>query len=106
MSETILFLVAGSETTSNTLGFAIIELLRHPEKLKKLYAEIDQVSLEEGQKIFNHEQLKHLRYLNAVINETLRIDAVAAGGMPRVTAEKTVLGNNLVLPKGVCDLQI
>jgi cytochrome P450 len=100
MSETILFLIAGSETTSNSIGFAIIELLSNPEKLEKLRQEIDSIELEENQTIFRHEQLKHLPYLNAVINETLRIDAVAASGLERITDKPTILGQ-LVLPKGV-----
>jgi cytochrome P450 len=101
ISETFLILIAGSETTSNTLGFVIYQLLRCPEKLQKLYDEIDQLTLEEGQKLFTHEQLKHLPYLNGVINETLRLDVVAAGGIGRITTEKTVLGGQYVLPKDV-----
>jgi cytochrome P450 len=100
MAETVLFLIAGSETTSNTMGFAIIELLRNPDKLKRLVAEIDQLELEEGQVVFNHEQLKHLTYLNAVINETLRIDTVAGGALPRITTAPTKLGH-LNLEKNV-----
>ncbi|KAI8982259.1 cytochrome P450 [Mycotypha africana] len=97
MSETVLFLVAGSETTSNTIGFVFIELLNYPEHLKKLYEEIDTVEWEEGQHVFHHNQIKHLPYLNAVINETLRLDAVAAGALHRMTVKPTVLGH-LSLP--------
>ncbi|KAI8139344.1 cytochrome P450 [Fennellomyces sp. T-0311] len=98
--ETVLFLVAGSETTSNTTGFAIIELLRKPEVLAALREEIDSVELPEGQKLFNHEQVKHLPYLNAVINETLRLDTIISGGLERQPDRDIMLGGRLFVPKG------
>ncbi|KAI8144332.1 cytochrome P450 [Fennellomyces sp. T-0311] len=98
--ETILFLIAGSETTSNTTGFAIIELLKHPKVLATLRHEIDSIEMEEGQKLFKHEQLKHLPYLNAVINETLRIDSIAVGGLERTTDKDMVFGGRLFVPRG------
>lgn len=99
-NETVLFLVAGSETTSNTSGFAVIELLRHPDKLEKLRREIDALPLEDGF-VFKHEQLKHLPYLNAVINETLRKNWIAAAGLERFAQQDMVLGGKLFIPKGV-----
>ncbi|ORY90987.1 cytochrome P450 [Syncephalastrum racemosum] len=99
-NETILFLVAGSETTSNTTGFAFIRLLEKPDQLAKLRAEIDAVPLEPGQNVFRHEQLKELPYLNAVIHETLRIDSIATDGLERRLAKDTVLGGRVMVPKG------
>lgn len=100
IEETVLFLIAGSETTSNTLGFTFYELLRNPDKLKKLYEEIDALEIEDGSSFYN-DQLKHLPYLNAVINETLRLDPVVASALQREAPKTTVLGN-MVLPKNVC----
>lgn len=93
MGETGLFLIAGSETTSNTIGFTLISLLRTPEALAKLVAEIDQVELKEGQVVFDHEQIKHLPYLNAVLNESMRIHTAAGGALPRITERPTKLGS-------------
>lgn len=98
-SETALFLIAGSETTSNSIGFAFINLLRNPDKLKKLCQELDNVKMEEGQTVFRHEQLKHLPYLNAVIQETLRIDSIAANGLSRCAPRDVMLDGRVFLPK-------
>lgn len=99
--EIMLLLVAGTETTSNTKSFAVIELLRHPEVLAKLRQEIDAFPMENGV-LFKHDQLKHLPYLNAVINETLGIDAIAASGLVRMASEDIILGKGVFVPKGVC----
>lgn len=52
--------------------------------------------------LFKHDQLKHLPYLNAVINETLGIDATAASGLVRMASEDIILGKGVFVPKGVC----
>ncbi|KAI7890607.1 cytochrome P450 [Mucor mucedo] len=93
MSETGFFLVAGSETTSNTLGFTVISLLREPHTLTRLVAEIDTVELAPGQTIFKHDQIKHLPYLNAVLNESMRVFTAAGGAIPRITEKATRLGD-------------
>lgn len=42
-----------------------------------------------------------LPYLNAVIDETLRLDPISVNGMERRADRDIVLGGNLVVPKGV-----
>ncbi|GAB5585105.1 hypothetical protein Unana1_00005 [Umbelopsis nana] len=97
--ENILFLIAGSETTSNTIGFAIIHLLEHPEALACLQEELDDLYPRGSEALFSHEDLKGLPYLNAVINETMRLKPVAMGGLPRQTTEDYVLGGKYHIPK-------
>ncbi|KAJ8658815.1 hypothetical protein O0I10_005542 [Lichtheimia ornata] len=98
--ETVLFLIAGSETTSNSTGFAIIQLIKNPHVFKKLRDEIDAVPMNEDQKYFTHAQIQKLPYLNAVINETLRMDSIAANGLQRRADRDMVLGGRLFIPKG------
>ncbi|MBJ7470785.1 MAG: cytochrome P450 [Solirubrobacteraceae bacterium] len=59
--ELMTLLVAGHETTATSLSWAIERLIRHPDKLARLQAELD-----EGRE----------EYLTAVIHETLRLRPV------------------------------
>ncbi|OAD75767.1 cytochrome P450 CYP5313 [Phycomyces blakesleeanus NRRL 1555(-)] len=99
-SETGLFLIAGSETTSNTIGFALIEMCRNTDVLTELYAEIDKVDLDEGRILFHQEQIKNLPYLNAVIKETMRLNHVASMGLERMVTHDIIIKENIVVPKG------
>jgi len=60
--ELVTLLLAGHETTATSVAWAIERLIRHPEKLRRLVAEIDQGESDE--------------YLNAVVSETLRVRPV------------------------------
>jgi cytochrome P450 len=59
--ELVTLLVAGHETTATALSWAVERLVRHPEKLERLTAEVTDGGEE---------------YLNAVIQETLRLRPV------------------------------
>jgi cytochrome P450 len=63
--ELVTLLLAGHETTATSVAWAIERLVRHPEKLARLVAEID-AGVEQGGE----------RYANAVVNETLRVRPV------------------------------
>ncbi|KAJ7105601.1 fatty acid hydroxylase [Mycena epipterygia] len=64
------FLIAGHETSSGMLTFSIYHLLRTPEALRKLRAEVDEVV---GNRPVQVEDLSKMPYLNAVMRETLRL---------------------------------
>lgn len=99
--ENILFLIAGSETTSNTIGFAITYLIENPETLRLLQEELDDVYPRDVKPVLKHEDLKNLPYLNGVINETMRLKPVAMGGLPRQVHSDYVLGGKYHIPKGM-----
>ena len=63
-------LVAGHETTSGMLSFATIFLLQNPEKYRKAQKEVDRV-VGKGALTFDH--VRELKYLYAVLQETLRL---------------------------------
>ena len=70
----VTMLTAGHETTSGLLSFAFILLLKHPAAYERAQAEVDDVV---GQDQLKVEHLKRLKYLNAVLRETLRLHPTA-----------------------------
>lgn len=69
--ELITLLVAGHETTSITMAWALNHLMRNPEVLEKLRAEVE--ALPDGH---SAEDCTQLPYLTAVCQETLRLHPV------------------------------
>ena len=68
--ETMTLVIAGSETTGNTLAWASYLLASHPQAQRRLQAEVDQVL---GGRDASYETLAELPYTRAVITETLRL---------------------------------
>ncbi|XP_026672903.1 uncharacterized protein LOC108629176 [Ceratina calcarata] len=66
------FFFGGFETTSGLLCFAIHELAVHSEIQQRLCDEIDHILSESNSQV-TFEQLNGLKFLDAVINETLRM---------------------------------
>jgi cytochrome P450 family 1 subfamily A polypeptide 1 len=82
-------LVAGTETSSNTVEWAIAELIHHPEYAKKLYAELDEVVGRE--RVVNETDIPNLPYLNAVVKETFRMHPPAPLNLPHKSLEDTTV---------------
>ncbi|CZS95626.1 hypothetical protein WAI453_001515 [Rhynchosporium graminicola] len=75
------FIAAGSETTASGLTNATYLLLENPHTFQKLKDEIRNSFSEE--KFITISSTAHLRYLNAVIDETLRLAPPGPGAFPR-----------------------
>ncbi|XP_021863528.1 cytochrome P450 736A117 isoform X2 [Spinacia oleracea] len=61
----------GTDTTYTVLEWAMTELLRHPTVMKKLQEEVRNIT--SGQADVSEEDLENMKYLKAVIKETLRL---------------------------------
>lgn len=68
--QMITFLIAGHETTSGLLSFAVYELLRNPKVLARARAHVDAVL---GGQDPVHADLARLTYIDQVLRETLRL---------------------------------
>ena len=67
MAQALTFLMAGYETSGNTLSFALYELALHPEIQKRLRAEIMQVlSKHDGQ--LTYDGIQNMLYLDRVVS--------------------------------------
>ena len=76
MAQCITFLIAGHETTSGLLSFAIYYLLKNPEVLARARAEVDAVLGSTAAPTF--EQVHQLTYVRQILDETLRLWPTAA----------------------------
>ncbi|XP_010248827.1 PREDICTED: cytochrome P450 71A1-like [Nelumbo nucifera] len=81
--------VAGTDTTSATLEWAMTELARHPDVMKKAQTEVRSVFGSKGR--VEEGDLQQLVYMKAVIKETLRLHPPAPLLVPRESIEKCVL---------------
>ncbi len=68
--QIITFLIAGHETTSGLLSFALYFLLKHPDVLKKANAELDEVV--QGV-VPTYQDVLQLKYIRMILNESLRL---------------------------------
>ncbi|CAG2165362.1 unnamed protein product [Oppiella nova] len=95
-AQGVSFFIGGYNSTSTALTHAIYYLSLHPECQQKLYSELK--TCDE----YTYETLGLLKYLNAVINETLRL----APSLTRIQRECLMdykLGNTgITIPKGTC----
>ncbi|KAI0341387.1 cytochrome P450 monooxygenase pc-bph [Trametopsis cervina] len=94
-AEALTQLIAGSDTTSNSSCAITYHLAKNPEVQKKLQKELDEALGNEDDPVSNFEQAKRLPYLQAVIDEALRIHSTSGIGLPRVAPEGglTIQGN-------------
>ncbi|KAH8841643.1 hypothetical protein MCOR27_005039 [Pyricularia oryzae] len=89
----ITFLVAGHETTAATLSFALYNLAKFPEVSRKAQKEVDDVV---GKGAVKLEHVPKLKYISALIRETLRLNApITAFGREAIGDQ--VLGGKYLL---------
>ncbi|CAG8581363.1 11361_t:CDS:10 [Ambispora gerdemannii] len=93
------FIIAGSDSTGFCISMAVITLLKHQEKLQKLYDELKTAVPSIGpDNLPDHETLKRLPYLNAVINESLRLYPATFGTGRKI--DKDVILKGYLIPRG------
>ncbi|KAH7141644.1 cytochrome P450 67 [Dactylonectria macrodidyma] len=99
--DAMLIVVAGSDTTAASLTCLFLELAIHPEKYRTLQTEVDKYF--SGTDAPDHVSLTKLPYLQACIDESLRMHPALPSGVQRKTpkqglqiGETYIPGNSLV----------
>ncbi|EPS67290.1 hypothetical protein M569_07486, partial [Genlisea aurea] len=91
------FLVAGTDTTSSTTEWAMAELLKHPEKLKKTQREIR--SIVGSNERIRESDISKLPYFQAVIKEVFRLHPPAPLMIPHKSESDVEVGD-YTIPRG------
>lgn len=97
--EAVVMLAAGSETTANAELFTLLMLVKHPDKLERVYREIDAWYPDDQRPTDCAYSLTGMKYLQACIDEAMRLIPGQATGSPRQSpADTTILGHRV--PQG------
>ncbi|XP_036034992.1 cytochrome P450 2J3-like isoform X2 [Onychomys torridus] len=92
--STLDLFLAGTETTSTTLRWALLYMALYPEVQEKVQAEIDRVIGQEKQPSLADRDA--MPYTNAVVHEVLRMGNIIPLNVPReVTVDTTLAGFHL-----------
>ncbi|XP_057534642.1 cytochrome P450 736A117-like [Amaranthus tricolor] len=88
----------GTDTTYTVLEWAMTEMLRNPRVMKELQREVRQIT---GEKLYvNEDDLEQMKYLKAVIKETLRLHPPIPLLVPR-RSQKDIKIIGYHIPAGV-----
>ncbi|MFF8828829.1 cytochrome P450 [Streptomyces sp. NPDC015131] len=98
-NQVITFLIAGHETTSGALSFALHHLVRHPGELRAVQREVDALWGATADPEPSFEDVGLLRRTRQVLNEALRLWPTAAA-FSRHARVDTLLGGRIPMRAG------
>ncbi|XP_030510236.2 cytochrome P450 71D9 [Cannabis sativa] len=78
--------VAGSLSSSSTVDWAMVEMMRNPKVMKKTQDEVREVFGKKG--LVDESLINEMKYLKSVVKETLRLHPPAPLLLPRESSEK------------------
>ncbi|WP_344493712.1 cytochrome P450 [Streptomyces enissocaesilis] len=98
-NQIITFLIAGHETTSGALSFALYYLLKDPVALRMAQREADELWGDEADPDPSFEDIGRLPFTRQVLNEALRLWPTAAA-FSRQAREDTLIGGRFPVRAG------
>jgi cytochrome P450/NADPH-cytochrome P450 reductase len=97
--QILTFLIAGHETTSGLLSFALYFLMKYPEALARAYEEVDRVLDADLGLPPTHAKVHRLHYVQQVLKESLRLWPTAPA-FAVYARDDTTLGELYPIEKG------
>lgn len=83
--------LAGVESTSSTVTWAMAELMKRPSEMRKVQSDVREAL--KGKEKIEDSDMEKLHYMNLVVKETLRLHPIGPLLLPRVCSESCrVLG--------------
>ncbi|KAK1420313.1 hypothetical protein QVD17_21811 [Tagetes erecta] len=93
------FLFASQDASTSSLLWAVALLDSHPDVLSKVRSEVAGIWSPESDKLITSEQLREMRYTEAVAREVIRYRAPATM-VPHIAGEDFPLTEDYTIPKG------
>jgi cytochrome P450 family 6 len=98
-AQSFVFFIAGFETSSTTMTFALYEFSKHPELQDKVREEVNTVLAKHEGKI-TYDAIQEMKYMDQVINETLRKYPAVPLLTRKCVRDYKIPGEDLVIEKG------
>lgn len=96
----VILAVAAFDTTTQAMSFICWMLALHPDVQTKVYQEIVQVLGDDISRELTFDDIQKLKYLEAVITETLRLYPVDRRSVRQCGEDTIVPGTDIEIPKG------
>jgi cytochrome P450 len=106
VAEVSIMMNAGSATTAIAMTNVLFQLLKNPEAMRKLRDELDVALVDdddddETSAVVSYDRVKHLPYLRACLDESLRLFSPTPQGLPRETPAEGLFVLDSFIPGGV-----
>lgn len=98
IAESSVMLNAGNDTTQTSLTNTMYFLASHPHIQDKLRRALHEALPASQIPLASYEHLRHVSYLQAVIDESFRLQPPLGTGLPRITTCETVIDGEVVQP--------
>ncbi|XP_055696377.1 cytochrome P450 6A1-like isoform X1 [Lutzomyia longipalpis] len=98
-AQTFLFFIAGFETSSSTMTFALYELAQDQKVQNQAREEVNRI-LEKYNGQYTYEACMEMKYIDQIIKETLRMHPIVPNLIRSLTKDYTIPDRNLAFKKG------